>query len=213
MNSRAGKKPGRGSVTTEKKGRSYKPLKADEIKLLLDALPLLEGNPMLLPSVTIFDYATKICRMLSSSGEFQHTAVETFDKKYGREIRRALQMTKSILAEALRHDHDIISVRKQMTHEEHWLTESEKFALDKSYTIAGTGGVIVRHDLKYWSPWESPAETISFFLSVALIHSFRKDGAGKIFIGMCPRCEKFFAKRRADQVYDRSLCQKEYTRK
>lgn len=36
---------------------------------------------------------------------------------------------------------------------------------------------------------------------------------GAFYVGICPRCETVFEKRRGDQIYDRELCKKEFTRK
>ena len=36
---------------------------------------------------------------------------------------------------------------------------------------------------------------------------------GAFYVGICPRCETVFEKRRGDQVYDREACRKEFARK
>lgn len=46
-----------------------------------------------------------------------------------------------------------------------------------------------------------------------IFDAFQPFGDGPFYIGCCPRCSAFFKMSRGDQVYDRELCKREFTRK
>ncbi|MFZ2957690.1 MAG: hypothetical protein WA705_12440 [Candidatus Ozemobacteraceae bacterium] len=62
---------------------------------------------------------------------------------------------------------------------------------------------------------EDCSEFLKAIVANHILKAFELDNGENAlyYVGMCPRCGKVFEKKRGDQVYDCSLCQKEHTRK